>query len=136
MQTTLPLQQSPLIRVLSFIATAFGLLSIKEGGAIVMGQESAVIAAGNYVPFVVWFNFLAGFAYVGAGIGLWLQHRWAVYLAFVIAAATALAFAAFGVQVYLEAAYEPRTVFAMSLRLLVWLVIAIVAERKIRSHVA
>ena len=117
------------IRVISLVAVAFGLLSIKEGGTILFDGEAAQAAAGDYVPFVLWFNFLAGFAYVIAGTGLWLQHRWAVWLAVVIAAATAFAFAAFGAHVYAGGAYEMRTVIAMSLRTLVWVTIAAVAWR-------
>jgi hypothetical protein len=83
------------------------------------------------VPFVLWFNFLAGFAYVVAGIGLWLQQRWAVWLAVAIAMATALTFAAFGVHVYSGGAYELRTVIAMSLRTLVWVTIAAIAWRRL-----
>jgi len=111
----------------ALVAVAFGLLTVKEGGTILFGGEAARAAAGNYVPFVLWFNFLAGFAYVIAGAGLWMQRRWAAWLAVAIAAATALAFAAFGAHVYSGGAYEQRTVIAMSLRTLVWVVIAAVA---------
>lgn len=83
------------------------------------------------MPFVLWFNFVAGFAYVIAGAGLWMQQRWAALLAVAIVAATALTFAAFGVHVYFGGAYEPRTVIAMSLRTLVWAVIAAVAWRQL-----
>jgi hypothetical protein len=95
------------------------------------GDEAAVAAAGNYVPFVLWFNFVAGFAYVIAGAGLWMQQRWAVWLAIAIAAATALTFAAFGAHVVSGGAYEQRTVIAMSLRTLVWAVIAAIAWRRL-----
>ena len=84
---------------ISLVAVIFGLLTIKEGGAVLFGDEAARAAAGNYVPFVLWFNFVAGFAYVVAGAGLWLQQNWAVWLAVAIAAATALTFAAFSVHV-------------------------------------
>ena len=63
--------------MMAVIAIAFGLVTIKEGGTVLFGNEAARTAAGNYVPFVLWFNFLAGFAYVIAGAGLWLQRRWA-----------------------------------------------------------
>jgi hypothetical protein len=119
------------IQVVAVIAVGFGLLSIKEGGAIVFGDESARAAAGNYVPFVVWFNFLAGFTYVVAGAGLWMKQRWAEWLAIAILVATIVAFAGFGVHVYAGGAYELRTVAAMSLRLLVWTVIAGVAWRQL-----
>ena len=117
------------ILAISLVGAGFGLLTIKEGGTVLFGDEAARAAAGNYVPFVLWFNFVAGFAYVAAGAGLWLQQRWAVWLAAAIAAATALTFAAFGAHVYSGAAYELRTVIAMSLRTLVWVVIAAVAAQ-------
>jgi hypothetical protein len=44
-----------------------------------------------------------------------------------IAVATVFVFAAFGVHVVTGGAYEPRTVVAMSLRTVVWIVIAVIA---------
>ena len=118
-----------LIRAVSVVAVGFGLLTIKEGSAVLFGTGAARSAAGNYVPFVLWFNFLAGFAYVIAGVGLWLRRRWAVWLATAIAAATATVFAAFGVYIYTGGAYEMRTVIAMSFRTLVWVAIAAISWR-------
>ena len=123
-------QRGFLIRAISLVAIGFGLLTIKEGGMTLSGNEAAVSAAGNYVPFVLWFNFAAGFAYVIAGAGLWMQQRWALWLAVAIAAATALVFAAFGVHVFSGGLYEKRTVIAMSLRTLVWITIATIAWRR------
>jgi hypothetical protein len=116
-----------LVWAISLIAVGFGLLTIKEGAMILFVSEAARAAAGNYVPFVLWFNFLAGFAYVVAGIGLWRQQRWAVWLAVIIATATVLTFAVFGMHVVFGGVYEPRTVIAMSLRILVWVTIAAVS---------
>ena len=113
-------RRGPWIRAISLLAVVFGLMTLKEGGAVLFGSGEARTAAGNYVPFVLWFNFVAGFAYVVAGEGIWLQRRWAAGLALVIAAATALVFAAFGVHVLAGGDYELRTVVAMSLRTLVW----------------
>lgn len=120
-------RRSPWIWAISFVAISFGLLTIRAGGTVLFGSAAARLAAGHYVPFVLWFNFLAGFAYVIAGVGLWLERRWAAWLAVVVAAATALVFAAFGVHVLAGGAYELRTVVAMSLRTLVWTAIAVVA---------
>ena len=117
-------QRGILIWAISVLGMAFGLLTIKEGGAVLFGNEAARAAAGNYVPFVLWFNFLAGFAYVAAGVGLWLQQKWALWLAVAIVAATAITFAAFGVHINAGGAYEQRTVIAMSLRTAVWVTIS------------
>jgi len=119
------------IRATALVAVGFGLLTIKEGGMTLSGDAAAVTAAGNYVPFVLWFNFMAGFAYVVAGAGLWLQRRWAAGLAIAIAASTALAFTIFGMLIVSGGAYEQRTVVAMTLRLLVWVLIATFAWRRL-----
>ncbi len=116
---------------MSLVAVGFGVLTIKEGGSILFGGEAAREAAGNYVPFVLWFNFVAGFAYVIAGVGLWMQLRWAAWLAVTIAAATAFTFGVFGMHVYSGGAYEQRTVFAMTLRTLVWVAIAAIGSRRL-----
>ncbi len=117
------------ISTLSVVAVLFGLMTIKEGGAVLLGNEAAVTAAGNYVPFVLWFNFLSGFAYIAAGVGLWLQQRWAVWLALAITVAILLTFAAFGMHINSGGAYEQRTVVAMTMRSVVWIAIAGVAMR-------
>lgn len=122
------------IWMISLVAVAFGLMTVKEGGMVLLGDEAALTAAGNYVPFVLWFNFISGFAYVFAGVGLWLRQRWAVWLAVTIAAAIIVAFAAFGAHVYSGGAYEQRTVIAMSLRALVWATIAIIAAQSLRRR--
>ncbi len=128
------LQRSLLIKLFSLLAFGFGLLTVKEGGTVLFGDEEARVAAGSYVPFVLWFNFVAGFFYIAAGVGLWLQQRWAVWLAAVIAVTTALAFAALGMHIYSGEAYEQRTVVAMSLRTLVWVVITVVAAISLRRR--
>jgi hypothetical protein len=54
------------------VAAAFGALTIASGGRALFGGGTE----GNVVPFVLWFNFLAGFAYVAAAAGLWRAARW------------------------------------------------------------
>ncbi len=117
------------LRGLALVAIVFGILTIKSGGEVVFGNAAARTAAGNFVPFVVWFNFLAGFVYVAAGVGLWAQRRWAAVLAAALAAGTALAFAAFGAHIASGGAYEMRTVWALTLRLAVWSAITLFAWR-------
>ena len=133
MNTSMQAQQRGLrVWAISLVAIGFGLLTLKEGGTILFGDDVTRAAAGNYVPFVLWFNFLAGFAYVVAGAGLWLNQRWAVWLAITIAVATFFAFVALGAHVGPGGAYELRTVVAMSLRTLVWVTIATIAWRGAR----
>ncbi len=119
------------IWLVSVVAILFGLLTIKSGGMVLFVDGPDRVAAGNYVPFVLWFNFLAGFFYVLAGVGLWFKQRWAVWLAGAILIATLVVFALFGLHIYSGGLYEFRTVMAMSLRSLVWSLIASYAYLRI-----
>jgi hypothetical protein len=115
--------------VAAAVAVAFGLVTIVVGGRTLFGGAAARAAAGNIVLFVLWFNFIAGFAYVIAGAGLFAWRRWAARLSAVIAVTTIAVFAAFGIHVLAGGAFEPRTVGAMAVRSLVWVAIAVAACR-------
>ncbi len=115
--------------VSAIVAILFGLLTIKSGGSVLFTDGEARQAAGNYVGFVLWFNFLAGFFYVATGIGIWLQKPWSTTAAIIIAVLTALIFAALGVYILNGGESEQRTTIAMALRTLVWTVIAITSRR-------
>ena len=117
--------------VLAVVAVAFGIVTIIVGGKTLFGGAEERTAAGNIVPFVLWFNFVAGFAYVMAGVGLFLWKRWAAQLSGAIATATIAVFIAFGIHIFLGGAFEVRTVGAMIIRSAVWIVIAVSACRAI-----
>lgn len=121
------------LRALAFLAVAFGALTIKEGGGVLFGPDAARAAAGDFVPFVLWSNFLLGFVYVAAGLGLWLRQRWGLLLAALIVAVTLATFAAFALHIALSGAFEARTLVAMSVRTLVWGFIYLAARRLLRA---
>lgn len=111
------------------VAVIFGVLTIISGGRALFGGANM----GAVVPFVLWFNFLAGFAYVMAGLGLWRGAGWAPALSLGIALATATVFGVFLWHVLTGGSYEMRTMGAMALRLSVWAGIATVALRGRRA---
>lgn len=75
------------------IAMVFGGLTILSGGQALFGDPAAQAAAGDAVPFVLWFNFLSGFVYVLAGIGIALRRPWSGTLAIALAVSLAAVFA-------------------------------------------
>jgi len=115
--------------ILALVAIVFRIVTIIVGGRTLLGGAEGRTAAGNIVPFVLWFNFVAGFAYVIAGVGLFLWKRWAAQLSAAIAAATIVVFIAFGAHIFFGGAFESRTVEAMIIRSAVWIVIAASACR-------
>ncbi len=124
-------EKNTVIWILTFVAVIFGLLTIKSGGQVLFGGSSFQKAAGNYVPFVLWFNFLAGFVYLLVGTGISMRQRWSVWLSLLIAIATIIVFVILGIHILEGGKYETRTVAAMSLRSFVWLSIFIVSYRKL-----
>ena len=120
-------------KVVAVLALIFGVMTLFSGGNVLFGPEQAQEAAGNFMPFVVWFNFLAGFAYVIAAIGIWLNRGWAIGLSAFIVIATGLAALGFGFQVARGAPYEIRTVGALALRIGIWVAITLALLRARRA---
>ena len=108
----------------AIVAIVFGLATLQSGGAVLFGPPAAQNAAGAIVPFVLWFNFLSGFAYVAAGVGLGRMTRWGFRVSAGIALAIAVVFVLFGLHVAGGGAFEARTLYALMLRLAVWVAIA------------
>lgn len=129
--TSMKLDRSIGIWIITIISMVFGLLTIKSGGSVLFIDGIARKDAGNYVPFVLWFNFLAGFVYIAAGVGLFMEKHWASWLSIFIVAATIVVFALFGIHILNEGMYEIRTVVAMSLRTIIWALISLYAYQKI-----
>lgn len=117
----------------ALFAILFGLLTIISGGSVLFNAQARQ-AAGNIVGFVLWFNFLAGFGYLLAGLGLWRRQRWSVWLSILIAGATLIVLAAFGAYIWSGGTYELRTAAALGLRSTVWLIISAVAYRNLNQE--
>lgn len=129
--TSMKFNQPIGIWIITGVAIVFGLLTIKSGGSVLFVDGVAREEAGNYIPFVLWFNFLSGFAYLLAGAGLFMQKKWGVWLAVFIVSSTMIIFVLLGLHILNDGLYEFRTVAAMSLRTVVWALIAGFAYWKI-----
>ncbi len=116
--------------VLGWFAGVFGVATVFSGGAVLFVGGPVPAMAGNSVPFVVVFNFVAGFAYLTAAAGLLRGKPWTLPLSATIAALTILVFVAFGVHVLAGEPFEVRTVGAMTLRSALWVGITLALHIK------
>jgi hypothetical protein len=116
-------------RILGALATVFGLVTVVEGGHVMFGGPEARAAAGAIVPFVLPFNFAAGFLYVLAGLATLADRRPALWWSRGLAVATLLIFAALGYWISAGYPYETRTVVAMTLRSGFWVAMAVALPR-------
>lgn len=116
-------------RIIAVVALVFGVLTLFSGGSVLFGPDTAQEGAGNFVGFVVWFNFVAGAFYILAALGLWLGKGWAASLSALIALATAATALGFAFVVLRGTPFEMRTVGALILRFTFWAAAAWVAYR-------
>ncbi len=112
------------INFVAFIAFAFGGLTIFSGGSVLFLDGQARADAGAFVPFILWFNFIAGFFYIAASMGIFTWQKWGLTLSRIIFATTVVALVALVVHIASGGNYEMRTLVAMVLRSTVWLAIS------------
>ncbi|MCP4294892.1 MAG: hypothetical protein GY786_04740 [Proteobacteria bacterium] len=112
------------IKIASIGAIIFGLLTIISGGSVLFAGDTIQNLAGNYIGFVVWYNFVAGFFYVLAGMGMWIGSRWTFWIPVLIVAAALVVALFLGLHIFNGGSYEMRTVIALSFRTAVWVFLA------------
>jgi hypothetical protein len=120
--------------ILGALAFGFGIMTIKSGSFALFGGVAGKEFAGQYIPLVLWFNFMAGFFYTITGVGIVLNKSWAVSLAKALALSTALVFIIFGVLVMSGTDYETKTVAAMTVRTLFWFLIFLASNKLISKN--
>jgi hypothetical protein len=109
---------------IGIVASGFGLLTMLAGGSVLFGPESLRQAAGDVVPFVLWFNTISGAVYVLAGFGIATDQRWGAVLARLLVVAIAIVLALFLWRVASGDAWETRTLAALLFRAVFWIVVS------------
>lgn len=67
-------------KILGIAALVFGVMTLVEGGKVIFGGPESWEAAGNVVPWVLYFNFAAGFVYILTGILTLLKKKFPLTL--------------------------------------------------------
>lgn len=107
-------------RLASAVALIAGLLSIKEGGSVLLGLTTKTY---HVLPWLVMYNVTLGFVSLAAGIGLWTQRTWSRTLAVVILMLHSLVFLFLFMLFEFGKEVAFISVMAMLFRTMVWLVI-------------
>ena len=104
----------------AILAIAFGAVTVAFGGAVLFGPVAVQAKAGNFIPFVLQFNFIAGLAYMAAGYGILTRRAWAFPLSLAIAVLTLATATAVAIAVLNGSTFEVGTIAALGVRFLVW----------------
>ena len=107
------------------ILSAFALLTLFLSTSVIFNLFNIREKEGNYVPFIVWANFISSILYLLAAYGLLKLKKWSAYL---LAVSVVILVAAFiGLKVYISngGIYETKTVNAMIFRITLTIIFAI-----------
>jgi hypothetical protein len=107
-------------QVASILAVVLGLLSVREGGSVLLGLTKP---AYHVIPWLVWYNVAMGVVSVVAGIGMWMRRAWSINLSVNVLAFHGIVFCGLiGMQQYGQAV-AMNSIFAMMFRTFTWIVI-------------
>lgn len=109
------------------ILAAFGLLTLFLTTSVIFDLFGIRAKEGNYVPFVVWANFVSSVLYLFAAYGFIKIKKWTVSL---LAISTIILTAAFiGLNIHISSGrlYETKTVGAMIFRTSLTLAFTVIA---------
>jgi hypothetical protein len=119
--------QQNFYRLTSIPAFIIGLLSIREGGGVLLGLSTKAYPV---LPWLVWYNVVVGFVSVIAGVGLWTQRRWGGVLAAMILLCHGIVFLSLMALVMFGKTVARISTMAMLFRTAMWLVIYMVLRWK------
>ena len=114
-------------RVAALLAVIPGLLTIIEGGSVLLGLSTKEYTV---LPWLVWYNVVLGFAAVVVGIGLWREREKSIRPATTILSLHGLVLM---ILVILFAFREPvsiASITAMLFRTGLWAAIILLLRRK------
>lgn len=99
------------------ILSTFALLTLFLSTSVIFNLFNIREKEGNYVPFIVWGNFISSLLYLMAAYGLLKLKKWSTYLLAVSVVILVVAF--IGLKVYISngGVYETKTVNAMIFRI-------------------
>jgi hypothetical protein len=107
-------------RVAAILAIVLGMLSVREGGGVLLGVTTP---AYHVLPWLVWYNVAMGVASVVAGVGMWKQRAWSISLGLNILTFHGIVFLGLiGLKQYGQDVAR-ISIFAMLFRTFTWMVI-------------
>ena len=119
--------------IIAIVLIAFALLTLFMSSSVIFDWFGIRAKEGDYVPFIVWINFTAGFLYLIAAFGFINFQKWTLWI---LSATAALLFIALmGLLLHIDkgGAFELKTVGAMGFRIILTIVFAVLAYYKLRK---
>jgi hypothetical protein len=105
------------IIIIAVVLFLFGSLTLFLSGSVIFDLFGIREKEGNYVPLVVWANFISSILYLVAAYGLFKIKKWPVWLLVVSVFILVAAFIGLKIHINNGGLYEAKTVNAMLFRI-------------------
>ena len=117
--------------VIIAVLTAFALLTLFLSSSVIFDWFGIRAKEGNYVPFVVWANFICSWGYLLSVYGLIKLEEWTYKI--LLASALILVLALIGLFFHINGGglYETKTIGALFFRITLTLVLVLLAYIRI-----
>lgn len=110
--------------IIALTITAFALVTLFMSSSVIFDWFGIREMEGNYVPFIVWTNFIAAFLYLGSAYGLFKSKRWAFWVLMGTAAILFISLIGLFVHINLGRSFEMKTIGAMVFRIVLTIIFA------------
>ncbi len=118
----------------AIVLLAFAAVTLFMSSSVIFDWFGIREKEGNYVPFIVFVNFIAGFFYLMAVIGFLKSKKWTFWI--LMGTSTILFFALMALLAHISRGgdYEIKTVGAMGFRIIVTILFTLIAFYKIQKQ--
>ena len=106
-----------ILKITAIALLLFALLTLFLSSSIIFNLFGIRAKEGNYVPLVVWANFISSILYLAAAYGLFKMKKWSVWLLAISVVILVAAFIGLKLHISEGGLYEVKTVNAMIFRI-------------------
>ena len=106
-----------ILKITASALLLFALLTLFLSGSVIFDLFGIRAKEGNYVPLVVWANFISSILYLAAAYGLFKMKKWSVWLLAISVVILVAAFIGLKLHISEGGLYEVKTVNAMIFRI-------------------
>ena len=69
-----------ILKIIAIVLLLFALLTLSLSASVIFDLFGIRAKEGNYVPFVVWSNFISSILYIVSAYGFFKMKKWSVWL--------------------------------------------------------
>ena len=116
-----------ILKLSALFLGVFGLVSLFMTGSIIFDLFEIRAKADNFIPFIIYTNFVCSFIYLFASYGLITKNKLTTICLFIAVAILIIAYVGLILYINSGGAYQTRTVIVMLFRIAVTIIFAGIA---------